>query len=257
MRRYLYNYQTVVDFGCRISNHSLLLRCQPCDNAFQSVEESHVVMSHDFWLHRGIDAYGNTILFGGTRQSHETLAYTSVGIVDVGDYRIPDALPHPFYAFPTVRTAPNEAIRDSLHSTERDPLSRAMDISHHVWTLMNYSPQCTNNDTTAIDVFLSRCGVCQDYAHLMLAFCHAAGLIARYANGFLEGEGETHAWVEVYDGYAWVGIDPTHDRLIERGYVKLAHGRDAADCPVNRGTYTTNTGNTKQLTSINITLKEI
>lgn len=257
MRRYLYNYQTIVDFGGRVSNHALMLRCQPCNNAFQTVEESHVVMSPDFWVRRGIDIFGNSILYGGTRQGHNTLAYASVGMVAVGDYRLPDTSPAPFYNFPTARTQPTAAMRDSLRTTSADPTHMAMDLCHLVWQTMEYAPQCTNNDTTAADVFLSRRGVCQDYAHLMLAFCHAEGLTARYANGFLEGEGETHAWVEVHDGYAWIGIDPTHDRMIERGYVKLAHGRDAADCPVNRGTYTTQVGNARQLTSINITLKEI
>lgn len=257
MTRYLYNYQTVVDFGCHVGNHALLLRCQPCDNAFQSVEESHVVLSRDFWLRRGIDAYGNPILYGGTRQSHQTLAYASVGIVSVGDYRLPDPSPPPFYAFPTPRTAPTEAMRESLPAAGGAPLDKALAICHHVWSLMEYAPLSTTNETTAAEVFASGRGVCQDYAHLMLAFCHAAGLTARYANGFLEGEGQTHAWVEVHDGYAWAGVDPTHDRLIERGYVKLAHGRDAADCPVNRGTYTARAGSAEQLTSINIILKQI
>ena len=51
------------------------------------------------------------------------------------------------------------------------------------------------------------------------------------------GEGATHAWVEVYDGEAWCGLDPTNRQIIEYGYLKIAHGRDAADCPVNRGVF--------------------
>lgn len=254
MRKYLYNYQTTVVFGARINTHSILLRCLLSNNAFQTPEEEHLVIPRHFWLRHGNDAYGNRIVFGGTRESHDTLAYVSTGIVAVGEYRLPDAAPQPFYDFPTQLTLPSESMREACRHHERDIVDRAMAICHDVHAMMCYTPDTTDNATTAQQVFTSRQGVCQDYAHLMLAFCHANGITARYANGFLEGIGQTHAWVEVYDGYAWAGIDPTHDRMIERGYVKIAHGRDASDCPVNRGTYI---GNVTQQTSINVTLKEI
>lgn len=257
MRKYLYNYQTVVAFGNRINSHAILLRCQPCNNAFQSVEESHIVLPHHFWLRHSTDTYGNPILFGGTREAHDTLAYVSTGIVAVGDYHLPDNSPAPYYAFPTPLTAPDENIRKACPKLNGSTIEQAMTLCHTVNALVNYAPQSTDNRTTAAEVFCTGQGVCQDYAHLMLAFCHSAGLLARYANGFLEGEGETHAWVEVYDGYAWTGIDPTHNRLIECGYVKLAHGRDASDCSVNRGTYMGNTCSAQQTTTINVTLKEI
>ena len=66
----------------------------------------------------------------------------------------------------------------------------------------------------------------------------------------------THAWIEVFDaqqGY-WFGFDPTYDHRIDLGYVKLAHGRDAADCPVSRGQYN---GFSNQETKINVILKAI
>jgi len=88
----------------------------------------------------------------------------------------------------------------------------------------------------------------------MIAFCRANKLPARYVNGFLEGVGQTHAWVEVFDGYSWQGLDPTHDRTRLQGYVKIAHGRDSADCPVSRGMFS---GNADQQTLINVTLQEI
>lgn len=254
MRRYLYNYLTTVRFGGRIAEHSLLLRCIPCNNAFQNVEEECFVMPSLFWLRHGTDAYGNRVMFGGTREMHDVLAYVSTGIVAVGDYILPDSAPAAFYRFPTIRTLPTEEMRAAVRHDDGSVIDRALAVCHDVYAMMSYVPQTTDNSTTAQEIFASRKGVCQDYAHLMLAFCHANGITARYANGFLEGEGETHAWVEVYDGYGWIGIDPTHDRLIERGYVKIAHGRDALDCSVNRGTYI---GNVTQQTSINVTLTEI
>ncbi len=60
-------------------------------------------------------------------------------------------------------------------------------------------------------------------------------LHARYVMGYVIGEGETHAWVEVWSDGAWYGVDPTHNCVVESGYIKVAHGRDAADCSVVRG----------------------
>jgi transglutaminase-like putative cysteine protease len=88
----------------------------------------------------------------------------------------------------------------------------------------------------------------------MIALCRRQGIPARYVNGFLVGEGETHAWVEIFDGYNWLGFDPTHNCRISDGYVKLAHGRDAHDCSVSRGMYT---GQAQQQTTIHVTLHEI
>lgn len=78
-------------------------------------------------------------------------------------------------------------------------------------------------------------------------------MAARYVNGFMQGIGLTHAWVEVHDGKAWHGIDPTNNRLIEYGYVKLSHGRDALDCPVNRGVFT---GMASQQVEIRVIVEE-
>ncbi|MDP8936334.1 MAG: transglutaminase family protein, partial [Actinomycetota bacterium] len=91
-------------------------------------------------------------------------------------------------------------------------------------------------------------GVCQDYAHVMIALCRAAGLPARYVSGHLVGEGGSHAWVEVVvsssavgggtDGRALaVAFDPTHDRRARRGYLTVAVGRDYADVAPTSGTF--------------------
>lgn len=52
--------------------------------------------------------------------------------------------------------------------------------------------------------------MCQDESHVMIALCRLSGLTARYAAGFLYGEGESHAWVEVLHNGRWYGLDPTN-----------------------------------------------
>ena len=85
--------------------------------------------------------------------------------------------------------------------------------------------------------------MCQDYAHLMLAVCRAAGVPARYVSGHLTGEGGSHAWVEILeverpgDEAVAIGFDPTHDRPVDDRYLTVAVGRDYADVAPTSGTF--------------------
>lgn len=257
MLRYLYNYQVVTSFTQEVMTHALMLRCMPARNACQHIDEEHIVFSPLFRMHHGTDAYGNRILYGGTRDAHNVLAYVSTGIVSQGEYIIPESQPQPFYSIPSALTLPTEEIIALAASLprHRDVYEQAMEASHAVNTLMEYVPHSTLLGTTASDAFQQKRGVCQDFAHIMIVLCRQMGIPARYVNGFIMGEGETHAWVEVYDGYAWRAIDPTHDTFVCSGYIKLAHGRDALDCTVDRGTFM---GAAQQReTSISVTVHEL
>lgn len=254
MASFLYNYQVVTSFTSPVMTHALMLRCQPMRSQFQRIEEEHVVIPDMFRMSHGIDAYGNRILYGGTTEQHSVLAYVSTGIVTHTEYLIPDSAPAPYYAVPSRLTQPSPEMQQLIIPECSSIHERAMHISHIVNTLLEYAPGTTSLCTTAAEALSQRKGVCQDYANLMIAICHIHGIMARYVNGFIIGEGETHAWVEIYDGYAWRGIDPTHDTFIYSGYIKLAHGRDALDCTVDRGTFM---GVTQQQTSISVMVKEL
>lgn len=116
------------------------------------------------------------------------------------------------------------------------------------WThkALTYQHGVTGVHTTAAAALAGGRGVCQDYAHVMLAICRAAGLPARYVSGHLVGEGGSHAWVEVMitDPSAGatgqvvaVAFDPTHDRRADRGYLTVAVGRGYADVAPTSGTF--------------------
>lgn len=116
-------------------------------------------------------------------------------------------------------------------------------INHWVWEYMRYVPDVTTVETTAAEAFAQRTGVCQDYAHVMIALCRLCGIPARYVSGHLLGEGGTHAWLEVIEpapgtGTARVaGYDPTHDRRTTLNYVFVAAGRDYADVAPTSGQF--------------------
>ena len=254
MKRYLYCYNTIVSFTNPVGNHQFLIRCQPVLGEYMSVEEEHLILPPTYWKHHGTDTFSNRLVYGGNREPHQSMAYVSTGIVSMQPYKIhSDSLPISVWLQPTRLTSLHTPISFSL-SAEMSCMEKAESIMHYVNGILTYIPHSTDMDTTAQDVLESCHGVCQDYAHLMIAICRQYGIPTRYVCGIVEGTGETHAWVEVFEQDNWYGFDPTCDHKIEYGYVKIAHGRDAADCPVSRGQYN---GYSNQQTQINVTLKEI
>ena len=252
MKRYIYNYQTVVGFSQPVTRHAVLLRAQPVQGAYMNVEEEYLLLPPAFHVQSGLDAFGNRLVYGLQQDAHQSLVTVSTGIVSMERYSVPlDAMPLMVYREPTPLTFLSEEYRLDL---EGNILAKAWFICHYVYRLMDYVPQVTSLNTPASEIVKTHRGVCQDYAHLMIALCRLHDIPARYVCGFMEGEGETHAWVEVCDGNAWYGFDPTHNVEIACGYVKLAHGRDASDCPVSRGLYM---GNALQETEVHVLLKEI
>jgi transglutaminase-like putative cysteine protease len=100
-----------------------------------------------------------------------------------------------------------------------------------------YAPGKTHAKTTAEEAAAQMQGVCQDEAHIMLSLLRMKGIPCRYIVGYMLGEGSTHAWVEVLQGETWIGLDPTNHRTVNDEYIVISAGRDANDCPVNRGVF--------------------
>ncbi len=247
MERYLYNYQTIVRFYQPVGDHFIKLRCVPCENDCQHVCSSQLTMHPDIVMYHDRDAYGNIFMYGSALDVHDSLAYVSSGVVELSSYSVPDENVAPYYRCASSLTAMSDEMKKVDHTSSGDMLTDALSLCHQVHSMMDYVPSSTDDSTTAAEAFALRKGVCQDYAHILIALCRYHGIVARYVNGFIAGEGATHAWVEVYDGQAWRGIDPTHDLLIEHGYIKLAHGRDANDCPVSRGTFVGGSGQVMEI----------
>jgi transglutaminase-like putative cysteine protease len=117
----------------------------------------------------------------------------------------------------------------------------AMQTSRYIKNMFSYATAVTNASSPIDDVLEMGMGVCQDFAHLMIAILRSFGIPARYVSGYLHRPGkesQSHAWVEVWLGSAgWFGIDPTNDVAIDEHFVKVAVGRNYADVPPNKGVY--------------------
>jgi transglutaminase-like putative cysteine protease len=121
-------------------------------------------------------------------------------------------------------------------------LAGAVDLMHRILRDFKYDPKATVISTPLKEVFEKRHGVCQDFAHVMIAGLRGLGLPAAYVSGYLrtipppgkarlQGADATHAWVSLWCGaeLGWIGFDPTNDLLVENDHIVLGVGRDFAD----------------------------
>jgi transglutaminase-like putative cysteine protease len=121
-------------------------------------------------------------------------------------------------------------------------LAGTVDLMHRIRTDFKYDPKATVISTPLKEVFEKRHGVCQDFAHVMIAGLRGLGLPAAYVSGYLrtipppgrprlQGADATHAWVSLWCGedIGWIGFDPTNDILVENDHIILAVGRDFSD----------------------------
>ncbi len=130
---------------------------------------------------------------------------------------------------------------------DRPLLDAALDLVHRMHREFTYDPQATTLATPIAEVLVKRRGVCQDFAHLLIACFRSLGLAARYVSGYLStlppagktrmiGVDATHAWVSLFCGdFGWVDLDPTNDQIPEDRHVLLAWGRDYDDVSPLKG----------------------
>jgi transglutaminase-like putative cysteine protease len=116
-----------------------------------------------------------------------------------------------------------------------------------IFTEFTYDPHFTTIITPLSDVLLHRRGVCQDFAHLMIACLRSLGLAARYVSGYLEtlpppgqvklqGSDASHAWLAVYvPGRGWIDFDPTNNQIPTNQHITTAWGRDYSDVTPLKG----------------------
>ena len=150
---------------------------------------------------------------------------------------------------PTPLTVPDAALAAAagalLGAGPATGLELADRINAWVAAAIRYRHDVTSVQTTAAEALSIGYGVCQDFAHVMIALCRLSGLPARYVSGHLVGEGGSHAWVEVLVPssedpalLAAVAFDPTNARRAGVRYLTVAVGRDYSDVAPTSGTYT-------------------
>jgi transglutaminase-like putative cysteine protease len=203
-------------------------------------------------VRREVDAFGNLVCSLAVDSVARAIDF-AVWVVVERDARggpiviSPDDFASPIYREATPLTRSDAAIDEiagDLRAGGDAPAALAARINEWVCHRLTYIPGVTDVGTTAAEALALGRGVCQDYAHLMLALCRACGVPARYVSGHLLGEGGTHAWVEAllpdpdHSGrFLARPFDPTHGCEPGLSYVTVAVGRDYADVAPTSGTF--------------------
>jgi transglutaminase-like putative cysteine protease len=186
------------------------------------------------------DRFGNVVIDIGARRVERWIQFVARAAVE----RVATNGPHTIavdrrFLRSTPLTTADARIRDLVV-----PGVGPAEICARVSRSLAYEWGITDVQTSAAEAIRGGRGVCQDFAHIMIAACRAAGIAARYVSGHLAGEGGSHAWVEALvlhpdrpGEWAVEAWDPTHDRPVGDGYVTVAVGRDYADVAPLTGSY--------------------
>jgi transglutaminase-like putative cysteine protease len=128
-----------------------------------------------------------------------------------------------------------------------DPLVLLRELTAALRETFEYAPQATEVDSLIDEALSNRRGVCQDFAHIMIALVRGVRIPCRYVSGYLfhrledddrSAEDATHAWVEaLLPGLGWVGFDPTNNLIASQRHIRVAIGRDYGDVPPTRGVF--------------------
>ena len=243
------------------------LRVRPRQSNRQVVHRHVTEVTPRAALEEFSDYYDNAVECLSVPYRHKTLTVTSRSTVETLPHR--DALsaldlsvseavrlnwPHRRELFDFLMPSMHAPITPELEALSKQQLPSStsfaesmLGLCSYIYKTFTYMPGVTDIRTPLTEVLRKRQGVCQDFAHLMIALIRCAGLPARYVSGYLETESvrgvsgltgatASHAWVEVYlPSGMWLGLDPTNDMLEGERHVQIGIGRDYGDVPPLRG----------------------
>lgn len=276
MTRYFVRHDTRYDYEHPVGLSRQIVHLAPRAAAFQTVESHTLTIDPEpEILSSGDDFFGNRASSLCIDHDHDALFVRAESWVEVTERIYPeDATTESWesvrdrlaYRADRRQTAEElEATRFCFESTrvrnKRELAEWALEcfaprasLLCGVRSLMNrihdeltFDPAATTVSTPVMQVFTSRRGVCQDFAHLMLSCLRSIGLAGRYVSGYLltkpppgkarlVGADASHAWVSVYcPGYGWVDADPTNRMFPSTEHVTVGYGRDYDDVIPLRG----------------------
>lgn len=271
--RYRIRLVSTTRYGTAAPRGAHVLRVRPRDGGRQRVASfSLEVEPATPVIENGFDFFGNDTQALVIDEPHEHFTFRATAEVERADGPcLPDG-PTPIwedvrYAAWTTRdaraTSPAHFIHQSRIARLSDDitsyaaasfpagetvLSGAMELMQRIHDDFTYDVDATDVTTAPAASFAARRGVCQDYAHVMIAGLRGIGLPAAYVSGFLrtlpppgkprlEGADATHAWVSVWCGpeAGWVDFDPTNAIVANESHIVIGVGRDYADVAPETG----------------------
>ena len=228
------------------------VRLRPMDGNGQRCRDFQLELSHGIEPHPYVDGYGNHVHYFNLVRPHSGVAVVSRSVVETGLPRESDPGEELVQDFLRFRSPVKdvEGVRDLAGRHAIDDLSSPASVGRALDALtlaisrdFTYDKTVTNVYSAVDDILALRAGVCQDFAHLVIAVARAMGVPARYVSGYIHSPGEkattaSHAWAEAWiPGSGWTGFDATHPVRTTEHHVRLAVGRDYTDAAPTRGVY--------------------
>jgi transglutaminase-like putative cysteine protease len=246
-------------YDAYISESFMELRVEPQSDAHQSVLSFYLAVGPPTQVARYQDWNQNQVHHFGISDYHDRIeVFTRCSVEthpahpDLASLREPvprenlgPLLDFQGFGGPVLHSPRLERLASEISLPREAPLGEQIaQLGGLIRDRFEYRTDVTDYQSTSDHVLEEGAGVCQDFAHLMLALLRTRDIAARYVSGYLhvdrddETPSQSHAWVEVYAGGAgWVGFDPTHDQIPGANYVAVARGRHYDDVPPNRGIF--------------------
>ncbi|MDQ6772698.1 MAG: transglutaminase family protein [Candidatus Dormibacteraeota bacterium] len=254
MTRYEVVHTTAYRYSGKVRESHMELRLRPIDGQGQRLVQHRLEIRPEVRPLTYRDGFGNTVHTFSLLPVHDHLDIVSRAVVETGltpDVPAADEVfPHDLLLFrPPIVAAPGVQTLARRAGLQEPPTAEAVDAAMRrlveaVAHDFTYNPAATTVTTAVDDVLRLRSGVCQDFAHLMIAVSRALGVPARYVSGYVyAGSGEpligaSHAWMEAWTAErGWLAYDATHPGLRLERYVRVAVGRDYRDAAPTRGVY--------------------
>ncbi|MBM3762219.1 MAG: transglutaminase family protein [Acidobacteria bacterium] len=264
---YSIQHQTRFRYDSPVSESIMELHMQPRSEGRQRCLSYFVKVNPKARVLQYRDHLGNHVHHFSVAPKHTQLLITTEATVESLD---PDPLPgflpvqawdeldrmlqfEDFWEFlmPSDYAGPSELLKsfaEEIHASRReDPLTLVVELNRSIYNAFQYVPKHTHVNSPIDHALADRKGVCQDFAHILIALLRGLGIPARYVSGYVyrgKGtqdrslDGASHAWVEaMLPGLGWVGLDPTNNLLASGRHIRTAIGRDYADVPPTRGTF--------------------
>lgn len=244
------------------------LRMQPRSEPPQAVRNFQIVTVPRANLHAYTDHLGNAVYHFNVLREHSELRIDAQSVVEVNaSYPLPAAadslewqrfndfnLKAEHYDFLGQSDLAHETpalrsfiCRRGLDKPFSDPLTELKRLNTTIYNSFDYAAGVTGVHSTVDHPLEAGRGVCQDFAHIMIAVARGWGIPTRYVSGYLyhgrqdhdrSASDATHAWVETWlPSFGWIGFDPTNNMLAGDRHIRAAIGRDYADVPPTRGTF--------------------
>jgi transglutaminase-like putative cysteine protease len=262
-------------------------RLQPCNDEYQSCQRYRLVVSPKSLIEE-YNTFSDIHVQYWTLLKASEVQIMSESVVDVRERPLtpidvpPVELdPLEFYAY--LHDTPLTEVTPEIHDfaaqfeaiAAENWYQAVLAVREAIHDAIDFQSGQTTTDTTATEVLQLRCGVCQDFTHLMIAALRCLGIPARYTSGYLNqnvsqkprqsqsmsagvmwqeqisfeailedehpwrGTGASHAWVEAYFGpeHGWRGFDAANNLLVDQNFIRIGAGRDYRDVTPVKGVH--------------------